>query len=182
MERAFGPVFDGYGSSEMPGRRVPVRRRAAYHVMDPHVVMEFGESARATTAACEVILTNLDEYGMPLLRYRIGDVVVPGEDGRARAGAPGRTLARVHGRRSDLIETPDGGALLVPDFFGGVLTPRFPTCVQYQVAKTEPDKLEIRVVGPASRSGAPARRSRKPCGPHSGWAGASGSSRPTRCR
>ena len=104
------------------------------------------DEALGDDGARELILTNLDEYGMPLIRYRIGDLAVPAE-GRCACGRHWGMLAAVHGRRSDLIETPSGGALLAPDFFSGLLNREFPTLVQYQVARTEHDKLEMRVVG-----------------------------------
>lgn len=78
------PVVDCYGSRE-GGFVCHECQEGRYHVIDSNYIIEFlkdgldvgpGESG-------EVVLTHLDAWGMPFIRYRTGDVARPGEAGCA---------------------------------------------------------------------------------------------------
>jgi phenylacetate-CoA ligase len=45
---------------------------------------------------------------MPLIRYRTGDVVTADDGTRCRCGRSLQTVARINGRVTDVIVTPDG--------------------------------------------------------------------------
>lgn len=111
ISRSFGgvPVVDGYGSRE--GGFVSHQcAEGTYHVMDPNYILEY-VSEDGTPAAPgepgEIVLTHLDAWGMPFIRYRTGDVAVPGEDGCA-CGRSWSTMRAIQGRTTDFIVTPDG--------------------------------------------------------------------------
>lgn len=107
---AFGavPVVDCYGSRE-GGFVAHECQAGSYHVIDSNYVVEYLKEGAAAPAgeSGEIVLTHLDAWGMPLIRYRTGDV--------ARAGAAdcscGRglsTIRNIQGRTTDFIVTPDG--------------------------------------------------------------------------
>ena len=103
------PVANGYGSREA-GFIAHDCPRGSMHVTDENVIVEIIEEAGrpAQDGACgEIVVTHLDAYAMPLIRYRTGDV------GRRIAGgcACGRGLSRmeiVGGRRTDHLVASDG--------------------------------------------------------------------------
>ncbi len=103
------PVADGYGSREggFIAHQCPFSN---VHVTAEHVVVEvidadgrllpYGQTG-------EIVVTHLDNYAMPFIRYRTGDI------GRLRAGrcACGRGLPLmdvVQGRSTDFLCLPDG--------------------------------------------------------------------------
>lgn len=57
--------------------------------------------------AGELVVTNLDSFAMPIIRYRVGDLATL-EQAPCRCGRGLPRLGRVEGRRSDLLVTPSG--------------------------------------------------------------------------
>jgi phenylacetate-CoA ligase len=76
IEEAFGcPVFDMYGSREV-GAIASECEEHKYHIAAENVIVEFmrnGEPAGHGEDGV-ILLTALRNYGMPLIRYEIGDV------------------------------------------------------------------------------------------------------------
>ena len=99
LERAFGvPVFNLYGSTETGhllmenerGEMLPSHDNAFLEVLSPD---EFGVG--------DLVVTTLTNDYMPLLRYRIGDLV-------ERRGSAGAATYVVHGRERDALRAGDG--------------------------------------------------------------------------
>lgn len=102
------PVADGYGSRE-GGFVSHECREGCYHIMDPNYVVEFVQDEGSTGAGedGEIVLTHLDAWGMPLIRYRTGDVAQPGS-GACPCGRGFSTMQKIRGRTTDFVVTPDG--------------------------------------------------------------------------
>lgn len=105
IERAFGrPVHERYGSRDVGsiGFQLTPQERLAYTIDWANVLVE-PESDAADAA---ILITKLHADGMPMIRYRIGDV------GRfptgSRPGHPALSLADVLGRQTDRVWLPDG--------------------------------------------------------------------------
>jgi len=143
ISEVFGPVFDGYGSGEVPGVAYQCSQ-GAYHIIEPRVVVEIDEGSEQEPR--EIILTDLDNFGMPLIRYKVGDLAVVADCDVCGCGRTWKTMKRIAGRTADLITLPGGGALLIPSFFGSALLKRLPSVQQYQVAKVSKDKIVLRLV------------------------------------
>ncbi len=98
LERAFGvPVFNLYGSTEtghllmeVDGEMRPSYDTAFLELLEPD-----------TRAVGELVVTTLTNDFMPLIRYRIGDLV-------ERHERPYHTAFTVHGRLADAFLTPQG--------------------------------------------------------------------------
>ena len=102
------PVVDCYGSRE-GGFVCHECREGRYHVIDSNYVVEFlkdGKEAGPGESG-EVVLTHLDAWGMPFIRYRTGDVAQPGESG-CGCGRTWSTIKNIQGRTTDFVVTPDG--------------------------------------------------------------------------
>ena len=110
ISKHFGgvPVVDSYGSRE--GGFVSHQcREGTYHVMDSNFVVEYlhdGEPAGEGEDG-EIVLTHFDNWGMPFIRYRTGDVAQPGFGGCA-CGRGLSVMRKIRGRTTDFIVTPDG--------------------------------------------------------------------------
>jgi phenylacetate-CoA ligase len=91
----------------------------------------------------EVLLTDLSNDGMPLLRYANGDMATASAD-TCPCGRGLPLLSRVDGRVLDAIRTPDG-RLLPGEFFPHMLKD-VPGLKRFQLVQRELDRLELSLV------------------------------------
>jgi len=144
-------VFDCYGTSE--GVMIAAQcEEHCYHIMTPHVVIEIlGKDGREVNPGemGEVVVTRLDNYLMPLIRYRIGDLAVKSDSAReCPCGRQLPLLEMIVGRNTDLVYTPKGKTLIV-HFFTGVFEAR-QEIQQFQIVQHALEDIEIRYIPSAS--------------------------------
>lgn len=144
IEGQLGYVYDHYGCSEINGVAFQCRARDGYHTVDPHVVVEFEDTGMGE--ARTVLITDLDNYAMPLIRYRCGDLSVSGREAPCSCGLPFGRLERIIGRQIDLVETKAGGYFLVPSFLGGKIFKQIGGIRKHQVVQGKDGTIEVRLV------------------------------------
>lgn len=143
IEAAFGcAVFDQYGSSEM-SHYVSQCERGTYHIHPEYGFVEILAGGRPAKPGeeGEVVCTSFVNTTMPLIRYRIGDLAVPGADPCA-CGRPFPMLERITGRLDDVLVTADGRRV-------GRLDPVFKGAkgiVEAQIVQTSPRALTLNLV------------------------------------
>jgi phenylacetate-CoA ligase len=110
VEEVFGcRVFDVYGSREVPALASECPRHEGLHVFSDLRIVEVVRDGRPARPGEEgaLVVTDLVNYGMPFIRYEIGDVgavlEAPCPCGR---GFP--RLSEVKGRIAGTITAPDG--------------------------------------------------------------------------
>jgi len=107
IEGVFGvKVFNEYGCGEV-GTIAHECEYGNMHIMAENLIVEIDVSNSPDGESGEIIVTDLHNYAMPLIRYRLGDYATlskePCECGR---GLP--ILKCVHGREYDMVIDPDG--------------------------------------------------------------------------
>lgn len=144
LERTFGcPVYDTYGCREF----MLIASECTHHRLHTtadHLAIELGASIDGHEhGPRELIVTDLHNYGMPLLRYVNGDLARAGQGGcTCGRGLP--TLETVDGRRLDALLTADGrfvpGEHVVYAFLGvkGVR--------RYQAVQRSLQRVEVQIV------------------------------------
>lgn len=142
IEQAFGcPAYNTYGCREFMLIAAECEHRGGLHVNADHLKVELGGAADAGPS--DVIVTDLHNYGMPLLRYANGDLATAGA-GSCTCGRGLPLLASVDGRKLDALRTPDGrfvpGEYIVYAFLYATGIKR------YQVVQKRLDAFEIRLV------------------------------------
>lgn len=144
IQRVFGcKVFNRYGGREA-GDIAHECPAGTMHLNAENYYVEFLRDGRpvAPGEPGEIVVTPLDLFGMPLLRYRVEDAGSPATGscvcGR---GLPG--MAVLEGRIQDLITLP-GGRSLPGEFFPHLLKD-FPVR-QFQVEQDRPDHAVLRLV------------------------------------
>lgn len=149
IEEAFGcAVFDKYGSREFSGIAYECEAHAGHHVVAEGYIVEIlkgGEPAKPGEVG-EVVITDLSNYCMPFIRYRIGDLaeamdaLAPCACGR---GAP--RIGAIEGRVQSIIQGTDGR--FVPGTFFAHYLKEFEYAIkQFQVVQEEPGAITFRVV------------------------------------
>jgi len=152
LGEGFGaPVVDLYNSWEFGNIAWECHCLKGYHINTDSVVLELIRDGRAVSPGekGEVILTGLNAFAMPFIRYRIGDVgVLSGRGCPCGRGLP--LLERIEGRTDDLIHLP-GGGILSPFTITTVL--RFiPGIGQFRFVQTGERDFQVHLVkGNASR-------------------------------
>lgn len=110
LQRVFAcPVINEYGSSEC-GYLAGECRWGHLHIAAENVLIEFERGATADgdddDTASEMVVTDLTNFAMPLIRYRIGDLGAPGQECPCGRGLPALRLSV--GRTEDVVTLPDG--------------------------------------------------------------------------
>jgi phenylacetate-CoA ligase len=157
IERTFGvKATDRYGCEEVGLIGCECERHSGMHINVDHLVVEFlrddGSQAPAGEAA-HVVLTDLLNHAMPLIRYRIEDMASWRDD-----GCPcGRTLPMmgpVAGRVADFLLRRDGARVAGISLIENSLT-KFPGIEQMQIVQEELSRILIRVVPAGDVSAVP---------------------------
>lgn len=115
IEDAFGiKVFDRYGSREVGQIASECQTHNGLHISADRIFLEIldedGQPCPSGTAG-RIVVTDLDNFGMPLIRYEIGDRGIISETTECSCGRGLPLLQRVEGRTMDMIATPDGRKL-----------------------------------------------------------------------
>lgn len=148
MERAFGcKVTDRYGCEEVGLIASQCDSHGAYHLDIEHLFIEFLRPDGTDAAPGEegvIVVTDLLNLAMPLIRYRVEDVGVPSKVMcKCARGMP--TMDRVTGRVADYLRRRDGSQVA-----GVSLVERTLTAIvgveQMQIVQNTLDEIQLNVV------------------------------------
>jgi phenylacetate-CoA ligase len=136
IERAFDcKLYNRYGCREF-GTIAHECSHGSMHVNMERLFVEIVQEDDCTEGLDpgEILVTDLDNYGMPMIRYRIGDMAryanpdVPCKCGRGLA-----VLSEIQGRTFDLLRTASGRN--IPGTFWTILTRSVSGISQFQVVQ-----------------------------------------------
>jgi phenylacetate-CoA ligase len=145
LRRAFGvEVADNYGSTEaFLAWQCP---QGSYHINAEHVFLEVvdeGGGPAAPGAMGRVVVTTLQNYLMPLIRYEIGDYAIAAQGGCCC----GRTLpliGQILGREINLFIDGNGNRFVPWPLFKPLTAREW--IVQYQVVQRDIGRFVVRFV------------------------------------
>ncbi len=148
IEQVFGcRVSNRYGCEEVGLIAAECPEHRGMHLNAEHVIVEClkedGTPARPGEEG-EVVVTDLINYGMPLIRYRVEDVAIPSE----RVCVCGRTaplLERVVGRVADFLVKGDGTLVAGVSLVERTLT-RIAGIDQMRIVQETRDHITLQVV------------------------------------
>lgn len=155
LESTFGaPVQTEYGCGEV-GPIAYECDRGSLHLMTENVAVEIlnaeGRAADVGETG-EVVVTDLHNRAMPLVRYRLGDFAVPGRACSCGRGFP--VIQKIWGREYDFVQGPDGRKYHGEFFmylFEDLRRVGSPVR-QFQVTQRGPNVLDVEVVIPGELS------------------------------
>jgi len=147
--RADGGIehFDLYGCVEFGRIAWECHAHQGLHVNVDHLLLEvdgdLGHCPRTGVRLGEAVLTSLTNVTVPLLRYRLGDVVGLLE-GPCPCGCPYPRITYPLGRTRDLLRVPSGRGITAGPMMH-VLRAR-PWVVRFQIVQETCDRLRLVVV------------------------------------
>ena len=139
------PLTDMYSAHEVGYIALQCPAGPHYHVQAENVLVEVLDSEGG---ACppgqqgQVVLTSLNNFATPLIRYEIGDIAIPGAACTCGRGLP--VIERVIGRVRNMLTLPDGERRFPSfdsRFYAGLEPVR-----QFQIVQKTRRLLELRVV------------------------------------
>lgn len=146
IQSAFGcKTHETYGSAE--GLMIASQKDLDYlYIMSTNVFVEIldddGNEVEDGKLG-NVVITNLNGYAMPLIRYKIGDLAIklPREKypDKRELGLP--ILQKIIGRDTDIVKTPKGNYMVVHSFTG--IFEHIPEISQFCVVQNELSGIEI---------------------------------------
>jgi phenylacetate-CoA ligase len=149
LAKAFGPeIFETYGSRETMLIAAECPAHEGMHVQEENLFVEVirNRSQAAPGERGDVVVTDLHNYGMPLIRYVNGDMAIAAESTRCACGRGLSKIARVDGRRADSIIDPDGNPLPGIVFHVLLSDARRELIRQFQAVQREDGAVVLKVV------------------------------------
>jgi phenylacetate-CoA ligase len=149
LAKAFGPgIFETYGSRETMLMAAECEAHAGMHLSEENLVLELTKDGRPVGPGedGDVVVTDLHNFGMPLIRYMNGDVARFARGDRCPCGRGLGRLECVDGRRADTMRDKDGNA--VPGIVFHVLfsDARTELVKQFQAVQSATGAVVLKVV------------------------------------
>lgn len=153
IEQVFGgKMFNRYGTRELGGICCECAAHTALHASIDNVYIEIvrdlesGEPA-APGETGHIVVTNLNNCGMPFIRYSIEDMGAWSKLDRCSCGRELPMMDLVQGRWVDMFKTRDGRAV-----WGGFASPLFglPGIKRFQLVQKSLDRVVARIVRDAA--------------------------------
>lgn len=145
IEQAFScAVTNRYGCEEVGLIACQCEQHQGMHLNLPHVYVEFLDANDQPVAPGEpgkIVVTDLNNRGMPLIRYRVEDVGVYSEE-PCGCGRGFPILERLEGRVADFLKLPDGGQVAGISLVERTLT-KVPGIEQMQLVQDALDHVII---------------------------------------
>ena len=149
IESHFGRiVFDRYGCEEVALIASECEEHSGLHISSEGLYVEVLGASEETPG--RIVLTDLSNRGMPLIRYEVGDLATLAH-GTCTCGRGLPRLGRVYGRVTDVLFAPDGrkisGVSILDTFIIHVAGVR-----QAQIVQDRIDHITLRIVRDANYS------------------------------
>lgn len=146
IEKVFGcAVFNRYGSREFGNIAQECARHQGLHIYTEHAYVECLQNNRPALPGDkgELVITSLSNYGMPFIRYRIGDYGAlsdrPCDCGR---GFP--LLESIDGRVFDVVVAPNGR--FISGTYWTILFKTVDGIRQFQLLQESVDTLNVKLI------------------------------------
>ena len=146
IEKAFNcNVYDTFGCREFMLMSAECKEHKNLHINIDHLVIEtLDENGKVITGATgDLVVTDLYNYGMPLIRYANGDRATL-IDAPCDCHNPLPLMSSVDGRKLDIIKTPSGKTIpgeLFPHLFK-----EFKGISRFQVKQSKIDEVQIFII------------------------------------
>ncbi len=123
--------------------------KGCIHIMSDCCIVEFLNQTEdlGDNLLKEVVVTNLDNTAMPIIRYKIGDLAIPSSD-KCECGRHFPIINKIVGRESDIIRAKNGRSwhsIIIYYIMKG-LESKYGGVSQYKVIQKDISSLEFLIV------------------------------------
>jgi phenylacetate-CoA ligase len=146
IEQAFQTkVYNTYGCREFMLIAAECEKQSGLHINIDHLVVETlnEDKAKITGEAGDIVITDLMNYGMPLIRYLNGDRATI-SNSPCCCGNPLPMIEKINGRKLDVIKTKSGQ--MIPGELFPHLFKEFEGLTKFQIKQSHIDSLDIYLV------------------------------------
>lgn len=146
IEKAFNaPVYNTFGCREFMLIAAECQQEKELHINIDHLVVETvdEQNNHVSGQSGALIITDLYNYGMPLIRYENGDKATI-ENKSCACNNPLPIISSIDGRKLDIIKTASGATIpgeLFPHLFK-----EFASIERFQVIQTQLTSITIKLV------------------------------------
>lgn len=112
-------VFNYYGSREVGAIASECKAHDGLHIIMEHSLVEIVDKNGKPCKPGEegdIVVTTLNNYSMPLIRYKIGDIGIMQSYTKCECGCSYPKLEKVVGRTADVFKTASG-SVVMPEYF-----------------------------------------------------------------
>jgi phenylacetate-CoA ligase len=150
-EKLNARVFDKYGSREFSGIAYQCAEGKNFHVQDESYIVEILVDGRKALPGevGELVITDLNNFSAPLIRYRIGDLALAVEQTPCPCGRSHSQIGMISGRTQALVLCANG--VWLPGTFFAHFFKDFQFAIQhYQIVQMIPGAFRVKII-PTSR-------------------------------
>jgi phenylacetate-CoA ligase len=148
IRAGFGsPVYNLYGCSEFNLLAWECKHTGEMHTCDDAVVVDVNRDGHPVVQGepGEVVVTGLHSYAMPLIRYRLDDVVIRGRE-VCSCGQGFSTIKAVQGRLADYFRLPEGRVIHPFEIDAAIRNEMDSWVAQYQIIQERKDLVTMNIV------------------------------------
>jgi phenylacetate-CoA ligase len=141
-------VFNHYGTNELGGMACECEAHTGLHISTENSYVEIlkeGCPARPGEVG-DLIITNLNNLGMPFIRYSIGDGGAWYSGDECPCGRELPRLSSIDGRKADAFQTRDGRSIWTGFTGAAFRCLAHPAIRQFQVVQKSLDQIIVRLV------------------------------------
>jgi len=143
------PVFMDYGSSECMRMGFECKFQNGIHMDIYNYYFEYPKDGVSVekNEPRELIVTNLNNYVFPFIRYKISDTVYV-SDSMCNCGINLPIIQNIYGKSIDILKTPSGNSLSSVDFaaFFEHYQKHTPFVRQFQIIQEQEDCILIKII------------------------------------
>jgi len=139
-------LLDNYACSEFSLLAWECHEHDGYHINMDNIIMEFlrdGEPIESEEQG-EIVCTSLNNYAMPLIRYKMEDVGIPKMD-KCTCGVTLPLMKTIKGRKDDFLTTINGNKISPTVFFPYPFE-NTRNIQQFRVIQEKINKIKIEIV------------------------------------
>jgi phenylacetate-CoA ligase len=151
QEKLSAKVFDKYGSREFSGIAYQCTEGRNFHVQDESYIVEILIDGRKALPGevGELVITDLNNFSVPLIRYRIGDLALAVEQNPCPCGRNHSQIGMISGRTQALVLCENG--VWLPGTFFAHFFKDYQFAIQhFQIVQEKPGAFRVNII-PTSR-------------------------------
>jgi phenylacetate-CoA ligase len=149
IEQGFNTrVYDKYGSREFSGIAYQCSASPDHHVMaESYIVELLVEGRKALPGEVgEIVITDLNNFSVPLIRYRIGDLAVAVDESKScPCGNNFPRIGEIQGRTQAIVHCANG-TWMPGTFFAHFFKDFEPVVRFFQIHQLEPNSFDLKIV------------------------------------